>query len=414
MEDSKVSISKDRLVSEVILEKLTGKGDKQELRSGEVNTAMLDSLDKMNKTSVNRSYREIPAAGFKGKVSRLVKRLMRRLTFWYVEPCMMQQTEYNCANNVFSAQVNSEINTLRSGMKSISAHDEAIGAINGNIAANFAEMSRTNLRVDSLESRNAELENAVRKLREKMSDFEKMTIINSGGAGMLSYKDSSSVTLSFSQSGEDAIIRYIFRTMGIDPSEIRYLDLGANHAVHLSNTYSFYMNGARGVLLDANPVLAKELEEKREGDVVINKCLSDKPGTKLEFYIMSGDGLSTMDYDAAQSFIRENPSLSIEKTITVDSITIDEIINEHFADKAPEIMNIDIEGMELTVLRMIDFAKFRPLVIICEMIEYKNGLTVGEKNQEIMDYMKSVGYEEFAFTGINSIFIDKNRGEERV
>ena len=409
-----MSIKTDKLVREVILEKLSGGGNKPELMSGDINTAMLDSLDRMNKTSVNRSYREIPANGVKGKVSRLVKRLIRRLTFWYVEPCMMQQTEYNCANNVFSAQVNSEINTLRSGMKSVAAHGEAIGAINSSIATGSAELSKTNFRVDELENRNAELESALGKLRDQMKVFEKMIYISSGGADMLSYKDSSAVTLSFSQSGEDAIIRYIFRALGIQPSEIRYLDLGANHAVQLSNTYSFYMSGARGVLLDANPVLAQELTEKREGDVVINKCLSDKPGTKLDFYIMSGDGLSTMDYEAAQSFIRENPELSIEKTITVDSITIGEIISTYFADKAPELLNIDIEGMELTVLKMIDFEKFRPLVIICEMIEYSKELTVGGKNQEIIGFMKSAGYEEFAFTGINSIFIDSRRGEAKI
>jgi hypothetical protein len=129
---------------------------------------------------------------------------------------------------------------------------------------------------------------------------------------------------------------------------------------------------------------------------------------------MSGDGLSTMDYEAAQSFIRENPELSIEKTITVDSITIGEIISTYFADKAPELLNIDIEGMELTVLKMIDFEKFRPLVIICEMIEYSKELTVGGKNQEIIGFMKSAGYEEFAFTGINSIFIDSRRGEAKI
>ena len=409
-----MSINTDKLVREVILEKLSGSGNKPEFRNGDINTVMLDSLDRMNKTSVNRSYREIPANGLKGKVSRLVKRLMRRLTFWYVEPCMMRQTEYNCANNVFSAQVNSEINSLRLGMKSAEAQGEAIGAVSSRTAANAEEISKTNSRVDVLESRNAGLEDAVKQLRDKLEFFEKMSYMEQGGAGMLGYKDKDSFSLSFSQSGEDAIIRYIFRTLGIDPAGIRYLDLGANHAVHLSNTYSFYMSGARGVLLDANPVLAKELSERRSGDVVINKCLSDKPDTKLEFYIMSGDGLSTMDYEAAQSFIRENPSLKIEQTITVDSITIGEIIREHFADKAPELLNIDIEGMELTVLKMIDFEKFRPLVIICEMIEYRNGLTVGGKNQEIMDYMKSVGYEEFAFTGINSIFIDKSRGEERV
>ena len=62
---------------------------------------------------------------------------------------------------------------------------------------------------------------------------------------------------------------------------------------------------------------------------------------------------------------------------------------------------------------MTDFEKFRPMIIICEMIEYRRGLTVGEKNQEILDFMRSKDYEEFAFTGINSIFIDKRFREGR-
>ena len=63
-----MSISSDKLTKEVILEKLSDGTERSRLQTGDINTRMLDSLDKMNKTSVNRSYREIPANGFKGKV----------------------------------------------------------------------------------------------------------------------------------------------------------------------------------------------------------------------------------------------------------------------------------------------------------------------------------------------------------
>ena len=183
--------------------------------------------------------------------------------------------------------------------------------------------------------------------------------------------------------------------------------MGANHAVHLSNTYGFYREGARGVLVDANPVLAQELSERRPGDIVINKCLSDQSGKQIKFYILNGDGLSTPDEAAAKHAIEENPALSIEKIIMTETITINDIMNQYFPDKAPEIMNIDLESMEMTILHMINFKKHRPLIIICEMISYRNSLTIGEKNPEILQFMHSVGYEEFAFTGINSVFIDK-------
>ena len=210
--------------------------------------------------------------------------------------------------------------------------------------------------------------------------------------------------MTFSQSGEDSIIQYICNTLGRKIGT--YLDLGANHAFYLSNTYNFYTQGARGVLIEANPELARELIEKRPEDIVINKCIAEKSGEKLDFYIMNGDGLSTTDYQSALNFIKENPALTITKTITVDSITINEIIDLYFPDSAPDIMNIDIEGMEFSILKMTDFEKFRPLIIICEMIEYRNGLPSGQKNYEILELMRKNDYREFAFTGINSIFID--------
>lgn len=359
-----MSIEYDSIETEVIMQKLSGITNKTPdtyIEQDGINIKMLDSLDKMNRYSINRSYREIPAQGLKGKILRIFKRLIRRLTFWFVEPCMMQQTEYNSANNIFSAEVNNEINIMHLQFENIK-----------------------------------KLESQINDMKKQISEMYKLT----------SYSD-----VSFSQAGEDSIIKYIFDTLGKNIENCSYLDLGANHAIQLSNTYNFYLKGARGVLIEANPELANELIEKRPEDIVINKCLSEKSGEKLNFYIINGDGLSTTDYQSAQNFIKENPSLEITKTITIDSITIKEIIDKYFSEKSPDILNIDIEGMELSILKMTDFEMFRPLIIICEMIEYKNGLTVGQKNQEIIDLMHKNDYEEFAFTGINSIFIDKRQGD---
>lgn len=369
-----MSTEYDRLEAEVIMNKLSENINEKNSMffSGDTNIKMLDSLDRMNRTAVNRSYRPINADSTADKIIRLFKRLIRRLTFWFVEPCMMQQTEYNSANNIFSAEVNSEINEMRSRLKNM----------------------------EKLEKTMQDMNSQIEKLSTQLDDLKK-------NACILKENEKNEVKFSFSQSGEDNIIKYIFSTLGIDIKNCTYLDLGANHAIHLSNTYSFYTKGARGVLLEANPELAKELSEQRPDDIVINKCLSEKSGEKLDFYIMNGDGLSSADFEAVQGFIKENPDLKIERTISVDSITINEITAKYFPEKAPDILNVDIEGMELTVLKMTDFEKFRPLVVICEMIEYKNGLTVGQKNQEIIDFMHGNDYEEFAFTGINSIFIDK-------
>ena len=380
-----MSIIFDELETDIIMKKLSGNNEivPQNNFSGNIiNIKMLDSLDKMNKTSVNRSYRPIQADTFGHKVTRLVKRFVRRMTFWLIEPCMIQQTDYNSANNIFSAEVNSEINSINSRLETIQVLENQIADMSQKISEMNLYIEKTDKLITQNETYISEMEKSVNNMRNTLDN----------------------INMTFSQSGEDSIIQYIFNTLGRTIKT--YLDLGANHAFYLSNTYNFYAQGARGVLIEANPELARELIEKRPEDIVINKCIAEKSGEKLDFYIMNGDGLSTTDYQSALNFMKENPALAITKKITVDSVTINDIIQEYFPENAPDIMNIDIEGMELPILKMTDFQKFRPLVIICEMIEYRNGLPTGQKNTEIIDLMRKNDYREFAFTGINSIFID--------
>ena len=216
---------------------------------------------------------------------------------------------------------------------------------------------------------------------------------------------------STAQSGEDMISEYIARVLGKRLKDVTYLDLGANHAKLYSNTYYFYQKGVRGVLVEANPALIGELKFYRSGDVILNRCIASTSGETVDFYVLNGDGLSTPDKEGAEAAIRENPALKIEQVVPVKTITVDEILDTYF-DKTPTIVNLDIEGEEMNILNSIDFSKHRPLIMIIETIPYRKHLVVGLKNQEILSFMESKNYIEYAFTGINSIFLDKEQVAE--
>jgi len=85
-------------------------------------------------------------------------------------------------------------------------------------------------------------------------------IVGKGGA-RLSEQDH----VSYSQCGEDRILRHIFSVFGIEKPT--YLDIGAHHPVALSNTYLFYQKGATGVLVEPNPARYRELVRARPRDV---------------------------------------------------------------------------------------------------------------------------------------------------
>ena len=221
----------------------------------------------------------------------------------------------------------------------------------------------------------------------------------------------------FSQSGEDMIISLALPALGIPISEVSYLDLGANHAKMLSNTYHFYKQGARGVLVEANAALIPELKFYRYGDIILNRCIAEHSGHFVDFYVMgttleSGDAMSTPDKASALEFININPNLKIHTVLSVETITVNDII-ENYMGKTPTILSIDIEGNEMKILKSIDFVKYRPFVLIVEMVPYTSPYLVCDRNQEIINFMNAENYYEYAFTGLNSIFIDKEQLAER-
>lgn len=213
---------------------------------------------------------------------------------------------------------------------------------------------------------------------------------------------------SLSQSGEDTILAYILNTLGIPEKDCTYLDLGANHAKKYSNTYYFYKKGARGVLVEANPALIPELKLYRNEDVILNCCIGAIESEPINFYVLNGDGLSTPEKKRVDEVIAMNPSLKIDRVVSINNMTVNQILDTYF-DKAPVFLNIDLEGDDIAILSSIDWEKYRPLMISIEMIPYRPRLVVGEKDDDIMRFMEEHEYVEYAFTGINSIFLDKRQ-----
>lgn len=69
------------------------------------------------------------------------------------------------------------------------------------------------------------------------------------------------------------------------------------------------------------------------------------------------------------------------------------------------LLSVDVEGVEMEIVRAIDFDVNRPKAIYIETLSYSNDET-GDKNSEVIEYLKSKDYIVFADTRINTIFVD--------
>jgi FkbM family methyltransferase len=220
--------------------------------------------------------------------------------------------------------------------------------------------------------------------------------------------------VTYSQAGEDLLLWSLFAKMGKRPSDLTYLDLGANYPIYGSNTYLFYEYGATGVLVEANTDLIPELRAARKDDIVLNKAVSAVSGETVDLIVIKGGeyGGSTMDQERAKWAVTVFKNREIEKAIPVETISYNDICAKYLG-RPPDLLDIDIEGMEHEVLRTADFERWRPLVVIIEVGVYNPSSPIYKRETKAFDLLIENGYAEYACTGLNSILVDMRAAATR-
>jgi FkbM family methyltransferase len=208
---------------------------------------------------------------------------------------------------------------------------------------------------------------------------------------------------SYAQAGEDVVMNFLFQGIGIKhPS---YLELGVHHPDDANNTYKFYMEGSRGVLVEANPSLIPKIREKRPEDVVLNFGVGVTNEKAAQFFVFDEPGISTFDQKEAD-LRSDSGAHKLVTILSVEIKSITDILEENFK-RRPDLLSIDIEGLDLAVLESLDTKK-HPIPVICvETCVYSEN-HIRPKDHRIGDYMASIGYFPYADTYINTIYVNKD------
>lgn len=366
----------------------------------------------LNDTPIN-SHRKLL-----GPTITFFKKVVRKLLGWYTEPVAIQQTKFNEAITPSIGKITEISNHLLNKIDEVTISVEQLEVLR------LEEKQATNTTFDHINRQNSDLTERINQIENNHNKWlQDLEMQQKFISDHFNYIDSRFKLLdkleilqehdgsffhSYAQSGEDGILDYVIRALGIPFKEVSYVDLGANDPINLNNTYSLYCKGARGVLVEANPNLIPKLKFFRNQDIILNNCVDEISDERRKLFIMNSDGLSTVDYKVAEDACEINPNLKVTEEIIVTTVSFNDIVDRYLG-APPTILSIDLEGMDVKVIKSIDFSRFRPFLIVVETIEYDTKLAYGTKNEDISNLMQSLNYDEYAFTGINSIFIDKER-----
>lgn len=211
----------------------------------------------------------------------------------------------------------------------------------------------------------------------------------------------SNASPSFSQSGEDQIIRYLFEQLRI--RKPTYLDIGTSHPVLGNNTYLFYTRGSSGVCVEPNPAMYRRIVRKRGRDKVLNVGVGLGEHSEADLYMFPSPytGWNTFSEEQADYYQKES-GVKVSKVMKIQMKDINSIIEANFSG-CPNLISIDVEGMDLAILKTLDFSRFKPEVICAETITFSTNLNE-QKLTDIHTFLSSKGYFLFADSHINSIF----------
>lgn len=205
----------------------------------------------------------------------------------------------------------------------------------------------------------------------------------------------------YSQSGEDIILGKIFskKKNGF------YVDVGAYHPKHYSNTYLLREKGWKGINIDPNPKSIKLFKKYRKSDINLQIGIL-KEGREADYYVFNHQSCNTFSEEQKNEMEKKSFIKLLEKR-KILCLPMKEVLEKYLpTNQNIDLLNVDAEGLDLDVLETNDWDRFRPFAVVVE----RPDTNLGEiKNDAIYSFLNSRSYELYAATGLSMIFLDKEK-----
>jgi FkbM family methyltransferase len=189
----------------------------------------------------------------------------------------------------------------------------------------------------------------------------------------------------FPHDAEDALKEAFF-------GEVRtgfFVEVGANDAQQLSQTWRLEQLGWTGILIEPQPALADELRRRRRAKVFAVACSSPQlSGSTLPLYLSDIHTSLNPDFFVAGAYRTG--------VIEVPLRTLDDILSEAQAPIPIDFLSIDVESHEIDVIAGLDLAKWQPRLILIEDLAM---------NLRLHRLLVSRGYKWVRRTGLNGWYV---------
>ncbi len=236
------------------------------------------------------------------------------------------------------------------------------------------------------------------KLKEIFLYSKKMNIVKYIYFYFQLIKSKKRLKKSYSNWGIDMMADFFFRNKkkGI------YIDVGCHHPHLNNNTYPLYKRGWKGINLDLDYNTIDMFNFLRKKDFNKQIAISDKKEvTNLYFF----------HNRAAKNTLSKINNKGAKEVKRIQTDTLNNIIeNSKFRNCSIDFISIDVEGFEMNVLKGFDFKKYRPKLVVLELIQPEVKEFFDKKinnilNSDIYNYMLKENYKMINWIHDDLVFV---------
>ena len=187
-----------------------------------------------------------------------------------------------------------------------------------------------------------------------------------------------------------------------------YVDIGAFHPKYRSNTYFLWKRGWHGINVDVDEYKIAQFRHFRPKDVNLTLGVSSVDGERTFYFQRGGSYGSMSSFEPEFADDRGRKMGRSVDRCTVPVWKLNTLLETYLPRRrdgsfaAVDLLNIDVEGHELEILRPLDFDRFGPRCLCVEI--HAKGIAELAQSPTFR-LLRSQGYELVAWPAPSCIFI---------
>ena len=188
-----------------------------------------------------------------------------------------------------------------------------------------------------------------------------------------------------------------------------FVEVGAYDGISFSNTSCLAARGWRGVLVEPIPRFAQACRELYKSNNRIEVVESAVGDTEGDIEITIAGSLTTTSralLEAYKGIEWSKQSVENASAVRVHQTTLDALLERRVGARPIDLLVIDVEGAEAAVLRGFSLARWKPRMLIIELVHTHPDLhSVSAGDAHLQRLIEEAGYSVVYKDSINTVFV---------